>query len=192
MKKNGTTTETREGWLLRASAILTAEVLPKDAAKPALPVQVSTGFPKGRHGRGRAIGQCWAPGAARDGRSHIFISPELDEPDQILATLLHELIHASVGVKGGHRGAFAKLARTVGLEKPFTRSVPGVELSGRLNAVSVRLGTFPHGALTYVDRPRAGSRLRLWECECGIKVRVASDDFDATCNECDGVFEVQQ
>jgi hypothetical protein len=32
--------------------------------------------------------------------------------------------------------------------------------------------------------PGSGSRLRLWQCSCGVKVRVASDDFRATCERC--------
>jgi hypothetical protein len=37
----------------------------------------------------------------------------------------------------------------------------------------------------------SGSRLRLYECKCErpIKVRVASDAFDATCNACGSAFE---
>jgi hypothetical protein len=37
----------------------------------------------------------------------------------------------------------------------------------------------------------SGSRLRLWECGCErpVKVRVASDAFDATCNVCAQPFE---
>lgn len=36
----------------------------------------------------------------------------------------------------------------------------------------------------------SGSRLRLWECECDkpVKVRVASDDFKATCDRCGKAF----
>jgi hypothetical protein len=36
----------------------------------------------------------------------------------------------------------------------------------------------------------SGSRLRLWECECArpVKVRIASDDFQATCNRCGTSF----
>lgn len=38
----------------------------------------------------------------------------------------------------------------------------------------------------------SGSRLRLWECQCSpkpVKVRVASDDFQATCDVCGSKFE---
>lgn len=37
-------------------------------------------------------------------------------------------------------------------------------------------------------------RLRLWECQCSpkpVKVRVASDDFRATCDRCGSAFEYQ-
>jgi hypothetical protein len=36
----------------------------------------------------------------------------------------------------------------------------------------------------------SGSRLRLWHCQCPrpVKVRVASDTFDATCNVCKSAF----
>lgn len=36
----------------------------------------------------------------------------------------------------------------------------------------------------------SGSRMRLWECECDkpVKVRVASDDFQATCDRCGESF----
>lgn len=37
----------------------------------------------------------------------------------------------------------------------------------------------------------SGSRLRLWECECDrpIKVRIASDDFQAHCDRCSSPFK---
>lgn len=38
----------------------------------------------------------------------------------------------------------------------------------------------------------SGSRLRLWECGCTpkpVKLRVASDDLDVTCNVCGSVFQ---
>lgn len=37
----------------------------------------------------------------------------------------------------------------------------------------------------------SGSRLRLWVCECPkpVKVRVASDDFQATCSRCGQAFK---
>lgn len=37
----------------------------------------------------------------------------------------------------------------------------------------------------------SGSRLRLWQCACGCKARVASDTFDATHDPCGTKFEAQ-
>jgi hypothetical protein len=34
-----------------------------------------------------------------------------------------------------------------------------------------------------------GSRLKKWSCPCGVNVRVAISDFDATCNRCGKRFE---
>jgi hypothetical protein len=50
----------------------------------------------------------------------------------------------------------------------------------------------PLGVGTRGGRSRgagSGSRLRLWLCECGVKARVASDVFDATCNRCGTTFK---
>lgn len=37
----------------------------------------------------------------------------------------------------------------------------------------------------------SGSRLRLWQCACGVKARVASDTFDATHDPCGSKFEAK-
>lgn len=184
--------DTREAWLMRASRVLLDEFLgPVDKGAAKVKFCVSVGFPKGRHGRGRAVGQCWSPVLARDGKAHIFVSPERDgsQAAAVLATVLHELVHAIDKCEHGHKGPFAKTALAVGLQKPLTSSPPNEALAARLNALSVRLGPFPHGALRTVDRARAGSRLRLWECECPVKVRVARDEFNATCGDCEQPFE---
>lgn len=49
----------------------------------------------------------------------------------------------------------------------------------------------PLGVGTRGGRSRgagSGSRMRLWICECGVKVRIASDDFRATCQRCNSSF----
>ncbi len=39
------------------------------------------------------------------------------------------------------------------------------------------------------DKSKVGSRLRLYICSCGIKVRVAQDDFNALCLTCNEEFQ---
>jgi hypothetical protein len=92
-------------------------------------VQVSVGFPS-RNPLGlakRSIGQCWDGSTTADGKPQIFISPLLDDvatdPQGVLATLVHELIHATVGCEAAHGPRFAKAAKKVGLEgKPTLRT----------------------------------------------------------------------
>lgn len=185
--------QTREAWLVGAAdRLITGFLMPVNGGATA-EFCVSVGFPKGRHGRGKAAGQCWSPKLARDGKAHIFVSPERDgsEAVAVLATVLHELIHATAGCEHGHKAPFVKMAKAVGFCRPYTSPAPDTTLVERLNALAASLGPFPHGALVPIARPRPGSRLRLWECACGVKVRVASDDFNATCGDCHSRFERQ-
>ena len=66
-------------------------------------------------------------------------------------------------------------------------------VTGRLNAEAIpQLGSYPHQKWNpQAQRKKQGTRLRLWICECPVKVRVASDTFDATCNICDARFQKQ-
>jgi len=180
---------TREVWLRNAIERL-APIIKKAATQGDLPpVYVSVGFPKGARGRGREIGQCWDGQSSRDGQQHVFICPTLADAEQVLPVLLHELIHATVGCAEKHRGHFAKTMKAAGMVKPFTCSVPSPELSAALSKIAEALGPYPHAALAIPVRGSKGSRLRLWECGCGVKVRVARDEFNATCDDCSQPFE---
>jgi hypothetical protein len=178
--------DTREAWLLEACEHL--RPLLHDVGAECPPVSVSIGFPKGGRGRSQAIGQCWPERAAADGRPAVFVSPVLVDAERILDVLLHELVHAAVGTGCGHRGKFVTVARACGLIGPATATTAGPELKRRLYAISQALGPLPHAALSVVERPKQTTRLRLWECACKVKVRVASDQFDATCNRCGSRF----
>ncbi len=180
---------TREQWLNDAATEL-AEMITLQAGLTVPETYISVGFPKGHRGRSRAIGQCWSGEAIQDGKPHIFVCPTQHEAPRVLDILLHEMIHASLQGKG-HRKEFAKAAAACGLIKPWTATTAGEELKTRLNAIATELGQYPHSPLTVANKVKAGSRLRLYMCECGVKVRVASDDFEATCRKCDEDFELQ-
>ena len=177
-------TMTREEWLERVGE-RTAKLL----SLPVPTLYVSVGFPKGARGKHKPVGQCWAGEQSADHRPHIFVSPELANPVQVAAVLLHEQVHAAVDVKVGHRGAFVAIAKTAGLCKPWTATTPSPELAAKLETIAQECGPYPHAVLSVVDRVKPGSRLRLWQCACPVKVRVASDDFEATCNICDSTFK---
>lgn len=178
---------TREAWL--EAAITELEPVFAEVGKDVLAPKVrpSVGFPKGAR---KAIGQCFDGALSVDNRPHVFVSPVLIDPVEVLATLAHEMVHAIEGCKVGHRGAFAKTARAIGLEGKLTATVAGDRLRARLLDIHDRLGVYPHAALVPTEKKKVGSRLRLWECACEkpVKARVASDNFDATCNLCESPF----
>lgn len=138
---------TREGWLVAAMAALDAKYF--DGHGYTLPEKraCSCGFPKG--GRGKVIGQCWGPETSTDGTINMFICPTQDEPISVLATLLHELIHAQVGIPAGHKGPFKKLMKEFGLvgKATATFAEEGSDLWRQLSHISEQLGPYPHKAM---------------------------------------------
>ncbi len=137
------------------------------------------------------IGQCFPPTMCRDGVPQIFISPRIADSIDVLGTLLHELVHAAVGCQFGHRKEFSQAARRMGLEGPPTATVVGKELRPLLQAYVDRGGPYPHAAIIPRRKEeKPGSRLRLYECCCEppVKVRVASNDFQAVCAHCEQMF----
>lgn len=134
---------------------------------------VSVGWPKGHRGRGHAIGQCWDKKQSGDQtRAHIFIAPDQVDPEEVLATLLHELVHASVGTACGHRNAFRKVAIELGFEPPMRSTPVGEDLKKLLAAVAQQVGEYPHPGLVSV-KVKVGSRLLKVYCpSCGCIARM--------------------
>lgn len=181
---------TREEWLVAAVEAMRPLFHAGSAQIPA--VKVSVGFPSrgAVSTRRKTLGQCWDASTAADGIAQIFVTPLEGDAVKALAILAHELVHAVCGSKAGHRGPFAKLARKIGLEGKLTETTAGAFLLARLNSVNEKLGPYPHAALTVASgRKKQTTRLRLYSCDCGIKVRVAKDDFDATCGLCSEPFK---
>lgn len=138
----------------------------------------SVGFPKGARGKAKAIGQCWPNERSADGKNQIFISPVLEDAAQVAHVMLHERIHAFVGCKAGHKGEFVRVAKQVGLVKPWTATTPSEACAERLNALLATLEPYPHAKLSEIATLKPGSRLLLLECACGIKVRMAAKTYE--------------
>ena len=183
-------TQYREAWLQAAASFLLQHMV--EHGLPLVEVRVSCGWPSrgGLALRSIVIGQCFASSACQDGKPQIFISPRLAESIQVLGTLLHELVHATIGCQFGHRKEFSQAARKVGLVGPPTATTVGDELRPLLQAYVERVGVYPHAAIQPKVKAKAGSRLRLYQCACEppIKVRVASDVFQARCLVCCTLF----
>lgn len=184
---------TREQWLREAARRMTKWV---DGAAKELGTKnryptttlISVGWPKGGRGANDAIGQCWQPGAHKDGadRRTIFISPELDTMVEygVLDTLLHEMVHAALPSGTGHRAPFVHLVRKLGLEGKATSTYAkaGTELHAKLTKLAEALGPYPHSALKRQAQSEGGRKRSQWvrcrsETQPGYRASVKLDSL---------------
>lgn len=175
--------ETREAWLTAAGEGLRPWFA--DVGKPlAVPVRFAMGFPSSRalSLKKRTIGECWATAASTDGHAEILVSPLLDEAMEILGVVAHELGHAVMGQKVGHRAPFARLMKELGLVGKATATQPGPEFVQRAGGLLYELGTLPHSRLDPGMRPvkKDGTRQLKCECDgCGYVARTTQKWLDA-------------
>jgi hypothetical protein len=152
----------REAWLADATSLLNKKFFDGNGYTLPGKLACSCGFPKGH--RGKAIGQCWSPETSADGTVNMFICPTQDDPIEVLAILLHELIHAQVGTEAGHKGPFKKLMREFGLEGKATATYasPGSDLWLALSSISTALGPYPHKKMTPKAKPSTRKSMGGW------------------------------
>lgn len=139
----------REAWLQKAVKAMTPRLVETFGSE--MPsVHVSVGWPGGGSNREVTIGQCWPTTATADEVSQIFVSPIQGEADtqQVLAVILHEMIHAIDDCASGHRAAFARTAKALGFIPPLT-SVAGRSeaLNDYLDEIAGQIGLFPHATI---------------------------------------------
>lgn len=155
----------REKWLLIATSKLRNGLFKQHGADVP-PVKLSVGIPSRSK---RAIGQHWIPAASDDKLGSVFISPVLDDALEVLAVLVHELVHASVKVTG-HGPAFKKLALKVGLEGKMRSTTAGPELIKYLKKMLEELTPYPHKKLNMKHDPvkkQTTRNLKMQCSECG-------------------------
>src|SRR5690242_8273435 len=86
-----------------------------------LPAQLGIAIGLMSSGRcSRQIGECWDDQRSEDWHFESFIRSALSEskelmPMHVAAILSHELVHAAVSIAAGHRKAFRRVARGIGL-----------------------------------------------------------------------------
>jgi len=183
-------------WLERAYALLRSKYLP-EAPKSAT---VTFGFTHQRASKknqGKPIGQYWSglvETETPEEKNCIILHPyNFDDPIKVLSTLLHEMIHATVP-DAGHRAPFSRLAKRVGLCKPWTATTPNPKLVEEFKKDILPVpGPIPPG---YGDinqekkHKKQKTRLRKWQCPCGQIARVAKDNWNAKCLDCGGLYEL--
>lgn len=123
-------------WLVRAARLMRPWFHEAGVAPPTpVEIQILACDPP----YANANGCCWD----EDGGSVIRIHPELVEPLEVLAVLLHELVHASVGPEWMHNGPFRSSARRlgfIGLPRHYEASQ---RLAERLGHLAEGLGPYP-------------------------------------------------
>lgn len=172
------TSAARHAWIEGGVVALRGLFAEKSYTVPA-EVRVSIGWPKGSHGKGRAIGQCWSIEASSDKHAEIFVSPELRDSVRILGVLAHELAHATVGTAAGHKAPFKRCAEAVGLMGPMTATEESVAFIAWAQKHIATAGKYPAGSLSLNTRKKQSTRLLKCECEgCGYTVRITRKWLD--------------
>jgi predicted Zn-ribbon and HTH transcriptional regulator len=160
---------TREQWLHKAVELVSPIFKNKGYTIPK--VQVSCGFPSTGN-KSKHVGQCWGKSSTNDGTNQLFISPVLDEPVQVLDTLVHELVHAVDDCIHHHGPEFKKIATDVGLQGLMREASAGPWLQEQLTAISRQLGKYPHSKinLAHSSSKKTGPRPRAKCKKCGYEV----------------------
>lgn len=110
--------------------------------------RVSVGF-GGNGQRSRSAAEVWHSSVSEDGAFEILIMPDQVGEDLVAAHLAHELIHTAVGFDHGHKGEFARLALTIGLNRPMTATTPGPLFKEWVAPFLAELGAMPHAKLRF-------------------------------------------
>lgn len=173
--------KTREDWLAAAVVELT-KLFKRHGYDVPKGVKVTCGWPGGGSIHKR-IGECW-PAESSAGKFHeLFISPILDDVTGecgVLSTLVHEMVHAVVGCKHGHKAPFKVCATNMGLEGKMTATNAGKELQQTLATLASRLGAYPHKRLVPTKRTtKQTTRLLKVVCPgCDYVARVTRTHLD--------------
>jgi len=159
----------REIWLQKAVELISPIFKNKGYTIPK--VQVSCGFPSTGN-KSKHVGQCWGKSSTSDDTNQLFISPVLDEPVQVLDTLVHELVHAVDDCMHHHGPEFKKIATDVGLQGLMREASAGPWLHEQLTAISRQLGKYPHSKinLAHSASAKTGPRPRAKCKKCGYEV----------------------
>lgn len=164
------TTATREGWLHEVTTELRPIIKQRTGLVVPKQILLSCGFPSRRAGSGR-IGECHPsqPGTP------VFVSPLVHNPLDVAQVLIHELIHAALPAKTGHRAPFSKAARKLDLGGKPTATVRTPALDSWLAPILKAVGKYPHLKIDLSGRKVQSTRLLKLTCDnCSYIIRTTA------------------
>lgn len=140
------TKNNRETWLNQLAELMAPRFA--ELGHPLPSFRVSVGFPSAGM-KSASIGECWDKSASGDKHFEIFLRPDRADSLDVAATLAHELVHTAVGLKCGHTGLFARVARSIGLAGKLTATTAGPAFVDWTRPMLEQLGQIPHAALSW-------------------------------------------
>ena len=172
---------TREDWLVKAVKALEAGVFQNKNLvgdnKMSMPEKwaVTCGWCKGSSKY--AQGVCVDPKCSKDGTTHLFIVPVQDQVMSILGTLLHEMVHAIVGVKEGHKRPFRECCKLIGLMGKVTSATiaKGTPTWTICEQIALQLGPYPHAAMVPHAKPTRPSPWVRWRSTTWPKYTILAN-----------------
>lgn len=207
---------THEEYISKVHALCRAKVAGEDLVKLS---EVKLTFGAGQAGlRGVTYYNRWKGASSANAAPFVEICAfGKEHAIQLAGTTIHELGHVCAPIGAGHGKEWHLACGRLGLRhchaagheyrwadfSPDMRmalaDLPKVDEGEPINQIEglaglPRLKACPAGIGTRGGKSRgtgSGSRLRLFECSCcpPVKVRIARDCFNATCNDCETGFE---
>ena len=158
----------REDFLEKATELMKPLFKDKGYNIP-LNLRVSCSFPstRGLSAKQKAIGECWDSSASDENKYNVFISPTIDDKWLVLSVLVHELVHATVGLKNGHNHIFKKCATALGLEGKMTATTFGETFKQLFKNVFNSLPKYDYKKINGSNRKKQSTRLLKVVCANG-------------------------
>lgn len=180
---------TREEWLRAASNIISERL----KLKPKSNLRVTCGWPIKGARSGKTLGECYDTAVSADGSVELVVTMRLKDPIEVLAVLVHELIHAKLPFEAGHKALFKEEMDRVGLVGKATATKAGEKLTTDLALWASELGDYPHATLDLSKVKKQTTRMVKIECvDCGYTLRTTRKWIEVGVPSCPGCNLVEQ
>jgi len=165
---------TREEWLQAATDKLRPIMARRGSEVPDV-LRIGVGW-SSKGARSTVIGQCWPASSSKDGIPEITIVVSQHDGIGVLATLAHELVHASLDCTGGHGAKFTKRVRALDLQGKPTATTAGPIFARYARRLVRELGAWPGDQGLTAEARRSKTQttrmIKVACTDCGITFRL--------------------